>query len=498
MCAWYGDDPFRIRWPGSDEAAREAASFVEASKRFEQPELSGSEGGGLYRLLVESVQDYAIFALDPAGNILSWNTGAKRLKGYTRDEIVGRHFSIFYPPADLAAGKPAWELEVADREGRIEDEGWRVRKDGTLFWANVVITALRGPSGALVGFAKVTRDLTERRRAEEKLRESEERLRLLVHSVKDYAIFMLDPEGYVNSWNEGAQRIKQYSEEEIVGRHFSLFYPPESRAMPARLLEIARREGRVEDEGWRVRKDGTRFWADVVITALRDARGELVGFAKVTRDLTERREAELRAVAEARRAAEAEAANLAKSQFLAAMSHELRTPLNAIGGYVDLLEMGIGGPVTEVQQGYLGKIQRSQRHLLSIINDLLNFSRIEAGQIVFESARVPLRQSIDAIVSMLEQQAVEKGIRLAVGTCPAGLAVRGDGAKIDQIILNLCSNALKFTPSGGRVTVACESRGATVALLVADTGVGIPRDQTERIFEPFVQLGRDLTTAHEG
>jgi PAS domain S-box-containing protein len=501
MSAWQGDDPFRIPAVASGEAAHAAASFAGDAQRpgSEAPaDDVAREGSGLYQLLVESVQDYAIFALDPAGNVLSWNAGAKRLKGYTREEIVGRNFSTFYPPEDLAAGKPAWELEVAAREGRLEDEGWRLRKDGSRFWANVVITALREASGALVGFAKVTHDLTERRRTMEALRESEERFRLMVQSVRDYAIFMLDPDGFVTSWNEGAQRIKGYTEQEIVGRHFSVFYPPGKEALPRRLLEAATRDGRVENEGWRVRKDGTRFWADVVITALRGRRGELVGFAKVTRDLTERREAERRSMEAARRAAEAEAANLAKSQFLAAMSHELRTPLNAIGGYVELLEIGIAGPVTEGQQGYLAKIQRSQRHLLGIINDLLNFTRIEAGQIVYDTARVPLRGTIDAIVTMLEQQAAEKGIALALERCPEGLAATADGAKTEQVILNLCSNALKFTPPGGRVALACERRGSMVAVLVSDTGVGIPPDQVERIFEPFVQLGRDLTSQHEG
>ncbi|HET7462964.1 MAG TPA: PAS domain-containing sensor histidine kinase [Longimicrobium sp.] len=501
MCAWQGDDNFRVHGVESDEAAREAALFAGRAKDAGVApggQGAGSESAGLYQLLVESVQDYAIFALDPAGNVLSWNAGARRLKGYTREEIVGRNFSTFYPPEDLAAGKPAWELEVAERDGRVEDEGWRVRKDGTRFWANVVITALRDGSGRLVGFAKVTRDLTDRRAAEQALRRSEERLRLLVTSVKDYAIFMLDPDGYVTSWNEGAQRIKQYTEREIVGRHFSLFYPVADRDKPARLLEIARREGRVEDEGWRVRKDGTRFWADVVITALWDERGELVGFAKVTRDLTDRREAELRSIEAARRAAEAEAANVAKSEFLAAMSHELRTPLNAIGGYVDLLELGIGGPVTDAQREYLSKIQRSQRHLLGIISDLLNFSRIEAGQIEYQRVPVPLRQSTEAIVSMLEPQAQEKEIVLAMGDCSPRLAALGDAARIDQIVLNLCSNALKFTPAGGRVEITCEGRGEQVAVRVSDTGVGIPPEQTERIFEPFVQLGRDLTSTQEG
>jgi len=480
--------------PGNGDARRDAASFAGSSGAGG----TATESGGLYQLLVESVLDYAIFALDPSGIILSWNAGAERLKGYTRDEIVGRHFSIFYPAEDLDAGKPEWELEVAARAGRLEDEGWRLRKDGTRFWANVVITALRGESGALVGFAKVTRDLTERRAAEETLRESEERFRLLVQSVRDYAIFMLDPHGIVISWNEGAERIKQYRADEIIGRHFSTFYPPEAAEKPAWELEVAVRDGRVEDEGWRVRKDGTRFWANVVITALHDPQGTLVGFTKVTRDLTERRESERKAVEDARRVAEAEAANQAKSQFLAAMSHELRTPLNAIGGYAELLAIGIGGSVSEVQQGYLDKIQRSQRHLLTIINDLLNFSRLEAGSIAYQSARMELEESVRAVIAMLEPQAAEKRIELAVGGCPAGLAAIADPPRVEQIILNLSSNAVKFTAEGGRVEVSCEARGADVAVLVRDTGVGIAQDQTERIFEPFVQLGRGLTSQHEG
>jgi len=480
--------------PGSDEAKREAATFADRSA------AGGAvmESVGLYQLLVESVRDYAIFALDTGGHVLSWNAGAQRLKGYTRDEIVGRHFSIFYPEVDKAARKPEWELEVAERDGRVEDEGWRIRKDGTRFWANVVITALRDEQGRLVGFAKVTRDLTERKRTEESLRESERRFRLLVQNVKDYAIFLLDPEGRVSSWNEGAERIKQYTEAEIVGQHFSVFYPSEDPGKPARMLEAARREGRVEDEGWRIRKDGTRFWADVVITALHDERGKLVGFTKVTRDLTERHEAEQLALETARRAAEAEASNRAKSEFLATMSHELRTPLNAIGGYVDLLAIGVGGEVSEVQRGYLDKIQRSQRHLLTIINDLLNFSRLEAGRIDFEVRRMPLRESAYTVATMLEPQALEKQVTLRVDVCPDGVAAMADPPRVEQIILNLCSNAVKFTPQGGRVEVRCEERGRQVAVEVSDTGVGIPPDQVERIFEPFVQLGRGLTSQHEG
>ncbi|HUI99987.1 MAG TPA: PAS domain S-box protein [Usitatibacter sp.] len=244
-----------------------------------------------FRRLVESVRDYAIFLLDTEGNILSWNTGAQQLKGYSAAEIIGRNFSLFYPQAAVDRRWPQCELETAARLGRFEDEGWRVRKDGTRFWANVIITALRNDEGELIGFAKVTRDLSERRRNEERVRESEERFRLLVEGVQDYAIFMLDPDGRVASWNQGARRIKGYEASEVIGKNFSIFYPPEAiaRDWPATELREAARIGHFEDEGWRVRRDGTRFWANVVITALRGADGELRGFSKITRDLSDRR-----------------------------------------------------------------------------------------------------------------------------------------------------------------------------------------------------------------
>ncbi len=247
-----------------------------------------------YRLLVESIVDYGVFLLDPTGHIASWNRGAERIKGYAADEIIGKHFSTFYPEEDVARGKPAWELEVAVAQGRLEDEGWRVRKDGTLFWANVVITALFDASGKLRGFAKVTRDLTARRAAEEEVRRSEERFRLLVEGVTDYAIYMLDATGHVSTWNSGAERLKGYSHAEIGGKYFGVFFTPEQQqdGAPERELEIARTTGRFEEEGWRVKKDGTKFWANVVLTPVRSAKGELVGFAKVTRDLTIRRAAD--------------------------------------------------------------------------------------------------------------------------------------------------------------------------------------------------------------
>jgi PAS domain S-box-containing protein len=487
--------PQRSTPPGGARslAQRDAAESLGEGKLSPQ-------GGGLHRLLVDSVRDYAIFALDPAGNVLSWNVGAVRLKGYAPDEIIGRHFSLFYPPDAILAGKPEWELETAEREGSVEDEGWRIRKDGSRFWANVVITALRDDAGALVGFAKVTRDLTERRRAEEELRESEERFRLLVEGVKDYAIFMLETDGRVGSWNAGAERLKGYTPDEIIGRHFSLFYPLEEVAAgkPEWELEIAAREGKYEEEGWRIRKDGSRFWASVLITALRGRKGALIGYAKVTRDLTERRALQERAIEDARRIADAESASRTRSEFLASMSHELRTPINATLGYTDLLEMEVAGPLTAQQRDYLARIRGTQQHLLAIVTDLLNYSRMEAGQVEYELVPVPVHALVDAVLPMVQPQALAKALTVVHGPCADDLVARTDRGKAEQVVLNLLGNAVKFTPDGGRITIACRRAGERVVVTIADTGPGIPEDQQGAIFAPFVQLGRSLTSGHEG
>ena len=245
----------------------------------------------MFRRLVDSVRDYAIFLLSPHGTIVSWNVGAQRIKGYAASEVIGKHFSIFHTPEAQASGWPEEELRRSAEEGRLEDEGWRVRKDGSRFWANVVISPMFDPDGRLIGYSKITRDLTERRRHEERLRASERNLRLLIDAVQEYAIFSLSPDGVITSWNQGAQRIKGYSADEAIGQHFSIFYPPQARALkwPQEELERARAFGRFEDEGWRLCKDGRRIWANVLITAIVDEQGTLLGYSKVTRDLTERR-----------------------------------------------------------------------------------------------------------------------------------------------------------------------------------------------------------------
>jgi PAS domain S-box-containing protein len=322
--------------------------------------------------------------------------------------------------------------------------------------------------------------------------------RLLVATVQDYAIFALDARGHVMTWNPGAERFKGWEAHEIIGQHFSVFYDAEDIASrkPWRELEIAIREGRVEDEGWRLRKDGSRFWANVIITALRRD-GVLIGFAKVTRDLTERRAGQLKALEDARRLAASEEASRTKSSFLAAMSHELRTPLNAIAGYADLLLAGVAGDLSEQQRQYVQRVRAGQQHLLGVINDILNFSRIEAGQLRYDLKPMSLPLSIETVIPLVEPQARTKEIELG-HIAADNVTVLADSSKVEQILLNLLSNAIKFTSSGGRITLSSGSDGESGFVTVRDTGTGIPAEDLDAIFQPFVQVGRSLTSPHEG
>jgi PAS domain S-box-containing protein len=324
--------------------------------------------------------------------------------------------------------------------------------------------------------------------------------RLLVESVRDYAIFALDSTGHVLTWNRGAQRFKGWTAEEIIGRHFSIFYPAEAVAtqFPRHELEVAAAEGRFEDEGWRLRKDGSRFWANVVITALVDDAGQLVGFAKVTRDLTERREAQERALADARRVAELEAVSRARSEFLTTLSHELRTPLNAISGYTDLLVMEVPGTINEAQREYLERIRSSQQRLLALVNDLLSLSHLEAGGTAYETGTVSVHPLLQHLHALFQPRMHDSEIDFIVEDCPRHVSAAGTESGVRQILLSLLSNAMKFTPSGGRITVSCTATESSVAISVGDTGSGIPADEHESIFQPFVQLGRSLTCTQEG
>jgi PAS domain S-box-containing protein len=461
-----------------------------------------------FRLLVESVRDYAIFMLDPQGHVLTWNTGAERIKGYRADEIIGQHFSRFYPP-ETAGTLPRHELEVAAVEGRFEDEGWRLRKDGSRFWANVIITVLRDASGELIGYAKVTRDLTQRRVHEETLRQSEERFRLLVEGVSDCAIFMLDANGYVLTWNSGAERIKGYRADEIIGRHFSTFYPADAKeaGWPEHELRVTTEKGRFVDEGWRLRKDGSRFWAGVVITALHDQGGRLRGFAKLTRDLSDRRRAdELAAVAaqkeellDAERNARMDAQRAArmKDEFLATLSHELRTPLNAILGWTQVLRAQATPKPGDVHHA-LEVIERNTRSQARLIDDLLDLSRIMAGRVRLDVQQLGLTDIVRGAIESVEPGAVAKGVRLEQVLDPLGGTVSGDPGRLQQVLWNLLTNAIKFTPKGGRVQVLLQRINSHIELSVSDTGIGIPAGFLPHVFDRFSQADSSTSRRYGG
>jgi PAS domain S-box-containing protein len=441
----------------------------------------------VFRLLVEGVTDYAIFMLDPEGHIASWNPGAERLKGYRREEIVGRHFSTFYTQEAKDRAWPEHELEVASREGRFEDEGWRVRKDGTMFWANVVITALRDKNGRLQGFAKITRDLTERRSAEERLRESEEGFRLLLEGVQDYAVFMLDPEGRVTSWNTGAQRITGYSASEIIGHSFERFFLPADVAAgrPANELREAMLNRRSEDRGWRLRKDGSRFWAEAVVTSLRDASGRMRGFAKVVRDLSDRKRIE---------SLEEQGRNL--TEFLAMLAHELRNPLAPISNAVAIIAASEQGNsrirwAREV-------IERQANHLTRLVDDLLDVSRITRGKLRLKSAPMDLADSVRRAIEATRPLIDRRHHRLHLEAPAEPVMVHGDSTRLTQVVLNLLNNAAKYTPEGGDISVELEAVDGEATVSVRDNGMGIAPQMIEGIFDLFAQGDRTIDRSEGG
>ena len=444
-----------------------------------------------YRMLVDGVLDYAIYMLDPSGTVTNWNAGAERLKGYSAEEIIGQHFSRFYTKEDRAAGLPARVLDAAAREGRYEAEAWRVRKDGSHFWGSVVIDAIRSDSGELLGFAKITRDITERRNAQEALRESERQLRLFVHSVTDYALFMLDPNGIVISWNAGAERIKRYAAEEIIGQHFSRFYTEHERSagIPARALYLATEEGRYEADGWRVRKDGSLFWANAVIDPIRDNKGTLVGFAKITRDMTERRQAQL--ALQETQAQRAHAQKMeALGQLTGGVAHDFNNLLMIVGGYIPMLKKLVAHDAKGLRAAEA--IELAAKRGESLTRQLLSFSRRQT----LNPTAVDLRQRLDSFGKMIAAS-LGTSIRLIANIPPQVWAANADVNELELALMNIVLNARDAMPQGGVITISVENvrlsredgaaklDGDFVELAITDTGCGIPPDILARVFDPF-------------
>jgi PAS domain S-box-containing protein len=442
----------------------------------------------LLRMLVESARDYAMFVIDREGHVQTWNRGAELIKLYAPDEIIGRHISTFYTDEDRARDLPGQLLRRATLEGRVENEGWRIRKDGTRFWADVVITALRDQTGELYGFAKVTRDLSEQRLAEEQIRRSEERFRMLVDGVKDYAIFMLDPDGLVATWNAGAERIKGFTAREIIGKHFSIFYDVADvrSGKCERELAIAIAEGRYEEEGWLVRKDGTKFWASLLVAALRDERHELRGFAKITRDLTDRRKAELAQL----ELAQAHESIRLRDEFLSIVSHELKTPLAGLQLQLDSL-----GDTRTNDPKLANKLERattSSRRLSQLIESLLDVSRIATGRFVLRFEHIDLGQVISEVVDSFRPAATRSGCELVTNI--ATIHGSFDRVRIAQVAINVLSNAVKYG-AGKPVEVTLRRDGNDAVLEIRDHGPGIAAADLQRIFERFE---RAAATRHFG
>ena len=445
-------------------------------------------------LLVRSVIDYAIYMLDLEGRVVSWNPGAERIKGYAANEIIGEHFSRFYTEEDRAAGIPQAALATAAETGRFTTEAWRVRKDGSRFWALVVIDPVY-QEGTLIGFAKITRDMTEQHNAQLAILESERRFRMLVNSVSDYAIFMLDTEGLVTNWNVGAERIKGYRSDEVIGKHLSVFYTAEDRAsgLPARALEGARRDGHYESEGWRCRKDGTRFWANAIIDAIRDDDGRLVGFAKITRDLTER--------CQAQEELEAARGQLAHSQKMEAigqltggLAHDFNNMLTGISGSLELMKTRlVQGRFNEFER-YIASAQGAASRAAALTHRLLAFARRQTLDPKLVNAN-KLIASMEELVRRTVGPAIHIETVLAIGLWPTLC----DPSQLENALLNLCINARDAMPDGGRITIetanswlderAARARdmqpGQYVAICVSDTGTGMSADVLARAFDPF-------------
>jgi PAS domain S-box-containing protein len=456
-----------------------------------QDNVTAGTDDARYRLLVEAVTDYAIYMLDLDGIVASWNPGAERFKGYTAKEIIGQHFSRFYTDEDRANELPAEALRAAREDGRFIGEGWRVRKDGSRFWAAVVIDPIRTPKGVLVGYAKITRDLSERKEAEEQLRRSEEQFRMLVQGVTDYAIYMLDPAGHVTNWNVGAERIKGYTAEEIVGSHFSRFYADEDRAagLPEQGLRTAAEKGRWETEGVRVRKDGSRFDAHVIIDSLRAPSGELIGYAKITRDITEKNAAQ-RALEQTREALFQAQKVEAIGKLTGGVAHDFNNLLMAILSSLELMKRRL--PEDARFKMLHGNAAEAAQRGVAITQRMLAFARRQDLKV----DAVEVSSVLHSVTPLLESS-LGPSIYLDVKLPYLLPLVKADANQLETSILNLVVNARDAMPQGGSIAISARrdkvkdgeaslrKPGDYVVIAVTDTGEGMNEATRQRATEPF-------------
>ncbi len=445
-----------------------------------------------YHRMIAEVEDYAIILLDNEGKILNWNKGAQNIKGYTSEEIVGRSFSTFYQASDIEAGLPEQLLKTAHREGKATHEGWRVKKDGSLFWGSVVITSLHDNQGNNIGFSKMTRDLTERKQAEElkeryataleiqndKLRRSEEQYHRMVSEVVDYAIILLDVEGNILNWNKGAEKIKGYQEQEILGKNFRRFYLPEDRerGLPDKLLAEATSKNRATHEGWRLRKDGSRFWGSIVITALHNDAGGIIGFSKVTRDLTLQKESQDFILTQ----------NRLLEEYAYVASHDLQEPLRKIITFSNMLERNIDDG--QAVRQYLAKIKKSSERMSKLIKAVLEYSHIEKKESTIET--VDLNKVFDDIMQDYELMLQERKADIKIADLPP---VKGIPIQMHQLFSNLMGNAIKFSEDVPDVQVTSTAVKSDekkfVKISIADKGIGFEPEYKEKIFTMFHRLG---------
>jgi len=479
-----------------------------------------------YHKMVSEVTDYVVISLDTTGRVLDWNKGAERIKGYHADEIVGKNFRLFYTKEDKEKKLPEKLLNEAVEKGSVTHEGWRIKKGGARYWGSVAITALHNERGEIFGFSKVTKDLTEKKIAEDKLanyadellfsneelKKSEERFHKMVSEVKDYAIILLDKNGIIQNWNAGAESIKGYTAAEAVGKSFEMFYPPEDQKtrLPNKLLEEAARMGRVANEGWRVRKDGIKFWGFVVITALNDSNKAIIGFSKVTRDLTERKKAEDQSKEDAveleRKNRALERVNAEISSFAYVASHDLKEPLRKIQTFASRIPETMNKPEAVLE--LLGKISGTAARMQKLMEDLLTYSQLSASNGNFQ--KIDLNVVMDTVLRDLELSISDKNAQLKIDRLPT---INGIAFQLEQLFINLLSNALKFSkidePPVITIT-SSELHGKEIPLglsndmkkyykiTIKDNGIGFPEEHSQKIFEVFQKVHHKRAFAGSG